>query len=170
MKRGFTLIELLVVIAIIGVLSSIVLASINNARIKARDTVRLSDMRQIRTALELYYYANNNTYPGNTDNDCGGWDTGFNGAGDTFISPLESSGFMSKVPGDPSINSACGSYRYYRYDAGSYGCDASKGAYYVIGVADMESRSGTWPSSPGWSCPSRNWQGEFEWVTGGFEI
>lgn len=54
-KQGFTLIELLVVIAIIGLLSSIVLASLNSARIKARDARRISDIRQIRTALEFYY-------------------------------------------------------------------------------------------------------------------
>ena len=52
---GFTLIELLVVIAIIGILSSVVLASLNSARSKARDTKRIADFRQIQTALELFY-------------------------------------------------------------------------------------------------------------------
>jgi len=52
---GFTLIELLVVIAIIGLLSSVVLASLNNARSKARDARRLGDIRQIQLALELFY-------------------------------------------------------------------------------------------------------------------
>jgi len=55
MQRGFTLIELLVVIAIIGLLSSVVLASLNTAREKSRDARRISDLRQIQTALELYY-------------------------------------------------------------------------------------------------------------------
>jgi general secretion pathway protein G len=54
-KAGFTLIELLVVVAIIGLLSSIVLASLNGARAKARDAVRKSDLGQISIALELYY-------------------------------------------------------------------------------------------------------------------
>ena len=57
-KRGFTLIELLVVIAIIGILSSVVLASLNSARQKSRDARRLSDVKQIQLALELYYDAN----------------------------------------------------------------------------------------------------------------
>ena len=62
-ERGFTLIELLVVIAIIGILSSVVLASLNSARQKGRDARRISDMKQLQLALELYYDANSSTYP-----------------------------------------------------------------------------------------------------------
>ena len=54
-KRGFTLIELLVVIAIIGILSSVVLASLNTARQKSRDARRISDIKQLQLALELYF-------------------------------------------------------------------------------------------------------------------
>ena len=61
-KSGFTLIELLVVISIIGLLSSIVLTSVNSARKKARDARRIVDLKQIQTALTLYYDANNQ-YP-----------------------------------------------------------------------------------------------------------
>lgn len=53
--RGFTLIELLVVIAIIGLLSSVVLASLNTARGKARDAKRMADLDQLQLALEMYY-------------------------------------------------------------------------------------------------------------------
>jgi type II secretion system protein G len=62
-RRGFTLIELLVVIAIIGILASIILASLNSAREKSRDARRLSDLRQLQTALELYASDNNGQYP-----------------------------------------------------------------------------------------------------------
>jgi len=54
-QKGFTLIELLVVIAIIGILATIALVSLNTARSKARDTRRVSDLRQIALALEMYY-------------------------------------------------------------------------------------------------------------------
>src|ERR1700732_5233360 len=56
--RGFTLIELLVVIAIIGLLASIILASLNTARQKGRDARRLADLKEMANAMEL---ANNGT-------------------------------------------------------------------------------------------------------------
>ncbi len=49
------MIELLVVIAIIGLLASVVLLALNSARAKSRDAKRLADIRQLDTALELYY-------------------------------------------------------------------------------------------------------------------
>ena len=52
---GFTLIELLVVIAIIGIMATMVMTSLNIARLKARDVRRLADIRQIELALQLYY-------------------------------------------------------------------------------------------------------------------
>ena len=62
-KLGFTLIELLVVIAIIGVLASVVLASLNTARAKARDSQQLSDLTELRKALELYALDHDGHYP-----------------------------------------------------------------------------------------------------------
>ncbi len=55
--RGFTLIELLVVIAIIGVLSAIIISSVNIARTNARDAKRVAQLAEVRKALELYYSA-----------------------------------------------------------------------------------------------------------------
>ena len=54
-RQGFTLIELLVVIAVIGILASVVMASLNSARVKARDARRKADMQQLTLAIQLYY-------------------------------------------------------------------------------------------------------------------
>lgn len=83
-KRGFTLIELLVVIAIIGILASIVLASLNSARQKGRDARRISDVKEIQLALELYYDANG-AYPNALSTS-------------TLVTP----GYISVIPTDPS--------------------------------------------------------------------
>jgi len=58
-KRGFTLIELLVVIAIIGILSSVVLASLNTARNKGADAAVKSNLNNIRAQAELVYDGTN---------------------------------------------------------------------------------------------------------------
>lgn len=81
-KAGFTLIELLVVIAIIGVLASVVLASLNNARRKSRDSRRITDIKQLQLALELYFDANTNSYP-------------------AALSSLATGGHIPVVPQDP---------------------------------------------------------------------
>lgn len=65
-KKGFTLIELLVVIAIIGLLSTLAVVALNSARQKSRDSKRVADIKQIQTALELYFADSTDGYPVNT--------------------------------------------------------------------------------------------------------
>ncbi len=100
--RGFTLIELLVVIAIIGVLSSVVLVSVQTARAKSRDAKRIAEVGQIRKALELYYDANQ-TYPSSTP-------TGFSGD-DAAIQYIASLGALPRSPVPPQGVDATYIYR-----------------------------------------------------------
>jgi len=101
-KQGFTLIELLVVIAIIGILSSVVLASLNSAREKSRDARRVSDIKQLQLALELYF-DDNGTYPGG-DETLGG------GAGSW--ERLTVDGHIAIIPTGPNADV----YQYQAYD------------------------------------------------------
>lgn len=115
-KKGFTLIELLVVIAIIGLLASIVLVSLSNARAKARDAKRVADLAQFRSALELYFNENN-IYPRYDAGPitCSGY------AGDTTTPnylncwndlSVKLAPYMSVMPKDP-LYAPAGSYIYW---------------------------------------------------------
>jgi len=105
-KKGFTLIELLIVVAIIGLLSTLAVVSLGSARVKARDSKRLADLKQLQTALELYY-TDQNSYPtgssvslGDTTHAC------LNASGWTTVGC--SSPYMGAVPTDPKS----GNYSY----------------------------------------------------------
>lgn len=73
---GFTLIELLVVIAIIGLLSSVVLSSLNSARERSKNTSTVAQVLQYEKAINLYY-SNTGSFPGSTSWACVG--TGYPG-------------------------------------------------------------------------------------------
>ena len=87
-KKGFTLIELLVVVAIIGLLATMSVVALNTARAKARDTKRIGDVKQIQTALALYY-TDNGGYPATSD-----IATGQDIASHTVV-------YMTKLPAPP---------------------------------------------------------------------
>jgi prepilin-type N-terminal cleavage/methylation domain-containing protein len=93
-RRGFTLIELLVVVAIIGILASIILASLTTARGKANNATRLAEIHQLQNALTLYYNQFG-TYPAPAADiggfACSGWDTTYDGS---FIPSLSANGFF----------------------------------------------------------------------------
>jgi type II secretion system protein G len=70
MKKGFTLIELLVVISIIAMLSSIVLSSVSSAKSKANDATIIQNVKQFKTALEMYRN-DYGVYPGTVADESG---------------------------------------------------------------------------------------------------
>lgn len=127
-EGGFTLIELLVVIAIIGLLSSVVLVSLNSAKKRARVATRLSDFRQIEKALYMYYDVNG-SYPLGTDgeNDGDNWQ-----ALRTALTPY------INLPQDPLFSGSyplCGRAYHYESDA--------TGRVFRLAVCDENNYSAT---------------------------
>lgn len=105
-KKGFTLIELLIVIAIIGLLSTLAVVALGSARVKARDSKRLADLKQLQTALELYY-TDQNKYPVGAAINLGAAASAcLNNAG--FAATGCASPYMGQVPVDPKS----GNYTY----------------------------------------------------------
>ena len=110
-KQGFTLIELLVVVAIIGLLATLSIVALNNARARARDARRVADIKQIQTALELYY------------NDLGSYPSTIGTSIATGTSPVVT--YMGTVPTAPTPFD----------NAGTANCTATNNAYVYSGSA-----------------------------------
>lgn len=103
-SKGFTLIELLVVIAIIGLLSTLAVVALNSARQKSRDSKRVADVKQIQTALELYF-ADNNGYPlGATTAPTLGAGTATTLSSSGWASTVTGTSYMGLVPSAPTPN------------------------------------------------------------------
>lgn len=97
-KKGFTLIELLVVIAIIAILTSIVLVSVMQARLSAREKVRISDIEQIAAGIEVWG-STHGRYPSSADGSCA-YTTSFGPGG--CLQVLVTAGIFTTLPTDPS--------------------------------------------------------------------
>lgn len=124
-QKGFTLIELLVVIAIIGILAAVVLVSLNSARSKSRDARRLADIRQIQTAMELFYN-DNSGYP-----DDGGTSPTMTDGAPAFNTYL-ATWPAAPAPEDGSCTAAQNTYTYTGRNAGDSADDAVDPAFYRI--------------------------------------
>ena len=117
-RSGFTLIELLIVISIIGVLSTLLLANFNAARERARDTERKSDLRNIQTALRLYYN-DKKSFPTSSSELIQGCDPGATSScswGDPWTAGSVT--YMSALPVDPL--SPDQDYSYSQTDSDTY--------------------------------------------------
>jgi len=154
-KTGFTLIELLVVVAIIGVLSSVVLASLTSVRKKTRDSQRAQDMQTIYTMLTQYSieYGHIPITSAYNDANSGSWDYSSQPTNaPTFMSFLTTSGIAKQVPVDP-INNMIGdgipadtyAYKYYCYSGSG------------LALGYKSEKTGGWVyypkyQEPGWVC------------------
>jgi len=119
-KKGFTLIELLVVVAIIGLLSTLAVVALGQAREKARDSKRLADLKQLQTALELYY-TDNGAYPAGSAGTLGAGSYACLNSATGFTTTGCPNPYMGQVPSDPG---ATGTY-VYTAASSSYSVDAA---------------------------------------------
>ncbi|MFW0838080.1 MAG: type II secretion system protein [Candidatus Komeilibacteria bacterium] len=139
-NKGFTLIELLVVIAIIGLLSTLAVVSLNSARSKARDARRTSDIRQLQTALEMYFN-DKGAYPATPSNSTylGEDTTGTDDPRVLTSAGFEETGtagetvFMNQVPSDPQPDT-------YHYD---YAATGTGNTGYTISFT-LENDNSSW--------------------------
>lgn len=131
-KRSFTLVELLVVIAIIGLLSAITVIAVRGALVKGRDTRRITDVKNLGTALELYF-STNASYPVVTDGGGISSSQGICLEQSTQFATLMNL-YMQTIPSDPLFqNTTYPSHCYWYRTAGI-------GAQYYL-AAYMESSS-----------------------------
>ena len=158
LTRGFTLIELLVVIAIIGILSSVVLASLNDARKNSRDAKRVSDIKQIQLALELFYDAQS-SYPTTSAS------VPISNGLDKLV-PI----FMPSQPKDPSTGN---SYFYAATGAGTGGGNLQCPSYHVGATLENKSHaifSDDVDSAAGTACSGTDFDGTNDDVSGVFDL
>ena len=137
-KKAFTLIELLVVIAIIGILATLAVVSLQNARKNARDAKRMADVKQIQTALELYFN-DNSSYPLTSQ-----LSTTIATGGVTYMSSVP----QAPTPPDGNCTATSNNYSYISTDGSSYIIDFCTGG----SVANLSAGAKLASPSGIWSC------------------
>lgn len=164
-QTGFTIVELLIVIVVIGILAAITIVSYNGIQGRAQDSRRVSDVTNLRDALELYKIQNN-AFPAVTsaNTDSSGWEVSYKN--NSFIPALRTSGVLNADLLDP-INNDTYFYRYYKYAAAQYSCDPAKGEYFVLQIKLLQGTTAL-GAGPGFDCPGRNWTTSAAWTAGGY--
>lgn len=140
-NAGFTLIELLVVISIIGILSTLAVVSLNNARVKARDAKRVSDIKQVQTALELYV-SDSDGYPSGSNLTLGSGEGSTLSKDNGLAATTAGTVYMSQLPANPLPGGADYKYNSFTSSSAITACGTSPCPWYQITFTLEESVSG----------------------------
>lgn len=125
-KNGFTLVELLIVVVVIAILAAISIVAYSGMQMRARDTIRASDMAQIEKSLRLYETEHNGSLKTSTYSEANssGWDVSSVNGFMTFLkgqpggpAPIDP---LNTLSGDPGgVVSTGHGYFYYCYQTAS---------------------------------------------------
>lgn len=147
-NKGFTIVELLIVVVIIGILAALVINAYNGIQSRARDATRVTDMRNIRSALGAYN-ADNGIYP----------PTNFQGLV-AYLVPQ----YIKAIPVD-SINAARSGKAYIYYYTTTYKKTGPSSYVFTGSINDyiisMSLESGTGLTYNGYGAP-----GTLNWLEG----
>ncbi len=149
-QKGFTLIELIIVIAVIGIISTLFSVNFLGAKQRGRDQQRISDLKQIQTALEVYRL-DNGEYPITT----GSYYLNANPCPAKSPFPPSTGAYMQQIPCDPAGRNYYNNGNYYYY--------SSDGSKYLLaaclenGNDPIGSRGAPSPAPSNNNCSSGNW-------------
>jgi len=138
-SSGFTIVELLIVIVVIAILASISIVAYNGIQGRANDSRRLQDLSSMQKVLSIYNIEKGFFPPSVASPNESSYESSTTTGPTPFLASLnEYTG--GKIFADP-INSGPSRYLYKTFGAGTFGCPASLGSYYVIRLYGMQAQS-----------------------------
>ena len=165
-QQGQNTLQVMFAISILTLVAAVGWTFLTKVQKSTRDAERMANLNKLVKAIDLYYN-DLQAWP-KGDDDGNGWDSGFYSKEDKrFIQPLVDKGYAlltsteTKFIGDKAM-------KYAAYPAGYAGCPKEKGPFYVIGIPELESDTRPPQKFTGSSfkCDQRDWQNEFDYVTG----
>jgi type II secretory pathway pseudopilin PulG len=161
-RGAFTLPEFGVLVLILAMLAGVLVPRVSDRLAVSRDTLRISQLRELREAVERFR-AEQGRYP--RANAPAGGDGYVRSTDGDFLGELVRAGYLQEPARDP-LNRGAYYLGYGLFEAGTEGCKGSA-PFYVLGVHRFENERFA-ENHPGYfRCARKDWNADFEHVTGG---